>query len=500
MLPNYLLKNEIARPNNIINRYRMSNPLNGVSNLSSLSPNILKTLTRQQLTDASAGVLATATPLQLKGISNTAIAGLTVAQSKAIAIANPPIPGAATLESSSLNEALTMAIPLFGTSLRNVDKIDGGSFSIPTNSNLAALGPGVAITNIAGGPSVTSVQQVSPAIATSNNARVSQQVEALKANINTITYQIDLSGATGADANLPSTISMRIATVDPSTNIIVTHADDLGNNVSLSPLSSNEVPYPIGTIISAGIQGTTLFLNIIDGSGNPLELEGYVTVVVPAFSGAASIILTNINSEETSTLTAVPGQAGAFGGYLTIKSSYNISSGGGGGGVICFATGARILTQNGYKAVETLTPEDRLVTSDGRSTCFKLMSMTIDVTTSETAPYRIEAHAFGRNIPAAPVFLSPIHMMQIRKGVWTCPKVAVRENTNVKQYGVGESVTYYHVRCESYLRDNLVSEGMTVESFGVKKDLNGAMSAYTWNPRLKGFTRMTPSSITKHSH
>ena len=241
-------------------------------------------------------------------------------------------------------------------------------------------------------------------------------------------------------------------------------------------------------------------MNIIDTSGDPISLEGYVSIIAPAFEGAASIILTDVNSGATSTLTAVPGQTSTFNGPLTINSTYTISSGGSSSYVACFVTGTRVLTQNGYKAVETLTKEDRMVTSDGRSTSFKLLSRSFDVTTNETAPYRIEAHAFGRNIPAAPVFLSPIHMMQIRKGVWTCPKVAAPANTHIKQYGVGEPVTYYHIRCESYLRDNLVTEGMTVESFGIKKDLNGIKSAYTWNPRLEGFTRMSPSSITKHSH
>jgi hypothetical protein len=496
MLPNYLVKNEIARPNNIINMYTMGY-LTGLSTLVGQSPTILNTATAQDIATASPELLATASIAQLKGIRNTAIAGLTVAQSKAIATANPPVNGGFVLDPTSLANQLYPIALMAGP--RTVSKTSGGTVSIPVNASPAALGPGVAITQIGVAVTATSIQQLSPAMVKTDIARAPQQVEAAKANINTITYQIDLTDATGADAALPSIISMNIETVNSETDkVSVSYSDDNGNTASLGAINSNGNLFPDGTIISAGVEGTTVFLNIIDGSGDPVSLEGEVTISAFAFEGAASIILTDVNSGATSTLMALT--SSTFRGFMTVNSTYTISSGGSGSGVVCFATGARILTKNGYKAVETLTPEDRLVTSDGRSTCFKLLSMTIDVTTSETAPYRIEAHAFGRNIPAAPVFLSPIHMMQIRKGVWTCPKVAVRENTNVKQYGVGESVTYYHVRCGSYLRDNLVTEGMTVESLGTKKELNGAMSAYTWNPRLKGFTRMTPSSITKHSH
>jgi len=472
--------------------------LTGLSTLVGQNATILATVSAGEIAAASSTLLATASVAQLKAITKSGLTGLTSAQSKAIAAANPPVLGGGKLEPTSLAEALYPMLLGAEPPPRPVNKINGGSVSVQVNADPASLqDTGVAITQIGGVVTATSVQKISYEMAKSNISRISAQDQAIKAGIKTITYQIDLSGATGADAALPPIISMNIAAVDSSNSeYISTFSDTTGNTVSLFAQSSNTSYFPNGTIISAGIEGTTLFLNIIDASGDSVSEEGLVTVSASAFSGAASIILTNVNSGETSMLMAISGESIVFQGYMTINSTYTISSGG--SGVVCFVTGTRILTQVGYKAVETLTSEDRLLTSNGRSTCFKLMSMTIDVTTSDTAPYRIEAHAFGRNIPAAPVFLSPIHMVQIRKGIWTCPKIAAPANTCVKQYGVGESVTYYHIRCESYLRDNLVTEGMIVESFGIKKDLNGAKSAYTWNPRLKGFTRMSPNSITKH--
>lgn len=156
----------------------------------------------------------------------------------------------------------------------------------------------------------------------------------------------------------------------------------------------------------------------------------------------------------------------------------------------CFAEGTRILTQNGYKAIEMLTADDRIVTSDRRILAFKRMKTTLRTTTKRTAPYLVQPHAFGHNLPASPVRLSPIHKIQIGKGRWISPEVAARTNPLVTQCEIGGTVTYYHIECENYLRDNLVTEGLTVESFGSRKAVGGRKDIYTWNERLNAYTRV----------
>ena len=156
----------------------------------------------------------------------------------------------------------------------------------------------------------------------------------------------------------------------------------------------------------------------------------------------------------------------------------------------CFAEGTRVLTQSGYKAIETLTADDRIVTSDRRIIAFKRMKTTLRTTTKRTAPYLVQPHAFGHNLPAAPVRLSPIHKIQIGKGRWISPEVAARTNPLVTQCEIGGPITYYHIECENYLRDNLVTEGLTVESFGSRKAVGGRKDIYTWNERLNAYTRV----------
>lgn len=157
----------------------------------------------------------------------------------------------------------------------------------------------------------------------------------------------------------------------------------------------------------------------------------------------------------------------------------------------CFVTGTRILTQNGYKAIETLLNKDLVVTADNRVVDFRLKKIQVPVTNKATAPYRIEAGAFGKNKPSAPLCVSPTHKIMLRKGVWISSERAARTNPNVKQYGVGEPITYWHIACDDYLKDNIIAENMVVETLATNKNYAGPGKVYTWNDRLGGFTRIS---------
>ena len=76
-------------------------------------------------------------------------------------------------------------------------------------------------------------------------------------------------------------------------------------------------------------------------------------------------------------------------------------------------------------------------------------------------------------------------MIRVRKGRWMPPVVACKNNPMVKQFGVGTIVTYYHIQCKDYLRDNLVAEGTVVESLN-----RSDVWPYTWSHKLQAFTRV----------
>lgn len=165
--------------------------------------------------------------------------------------------------------------------------------------------------------------------------------------------------------------------------------------------------------------------------------------------------------------------------------------------VPCFVEGTRILTPEGYRAIETLSvATDLVLTSDGRAIPFKRTKSVVKVATAGNAPYLIEPNAFGEHNPAFQLRLSPIHKVQIRPGVWTSPSVAAKTNPLVKQYGLGEPVTYYHIECADYFTDDLVAEGAIVESLGRPNKFPRNFPVFSWKRELGGFIRNTPPHLS----
>lgn len=133
----------------------------------------------------------------------------------------------------------------------------------------------------------------------------------------------------------------------------------------------------------------------------------------------------------------------------------------------CFPPGVRILTSKGYKNVENIkTNEDKIITSDGRIVPCIVVSKHIKKTTKLSAPYKIEANAFGPKSPPNDIILSPKHAIQSSKDVWQIPEIVAKNNPKIYQINIGEPITYYHIECPNYFTDNLVVEDAVVESFG----------------------------------
>ena len=167
----------------------------------------------------------------------------------------------------------------------------------------------------------------------------------------------------------------------------------------------------------------------------------------------------------------------------------------------CFPKGTPILTPSGYKAVETLEQGELVLTADGRPVPLKLYGRLLPSATERSAPYFIPKGALGPNTPRTDLTLSPDHAFQVRKGVWMLPSKAAELSKKVQQRGINEPVHYFHVECPNYLRDNLVVNGATVESYAGKQ--LDFVSPYTWSESLKGYTRRgeaaTRSKAT-HAH
>lgn len=218
------------------------------------------------------------------------------------------------------------------------------------------------------------------------------------------------------------------------------------------------------------------------------------TVSFPAMYGT----LANLQGDKAGIIYASAGTNAAINAMLSTKpppnwtySLYSDGGGGGGGGagggggpVPCFPKGTRILTASGYKTVESLTQGELVQTADGRQVPVKLYGTYIPVTNTMTAPFKIPKGVFG---VAHDLLLSPDHAFQVQKGLWMIPKYAAALSEKVEQVLVGSPMTYYHIECPQYLRDNLVVDGVVVESYAGRQ--LSTRRPYTYSKTLQAFTR-----------
>jgi hypothetical protein len=165
-------------------------------------------------------------------------------------------------------------------------------------------------------------------------------------------------------------------------------------------------------------------------------------------------------------------------------------------GVPCFPQGSRIAVgPTSFKPVEDLKTGDLVLTADGRQVPATIYSRTIESTTTSTAPYLIPKNSLGPQRPLADLRLSPLHAFQLKKGLWHIPMYAAKQSSQIKQYGIGSPVTYYHIECPNFFTDNLIMEGnCVVESFGANQT-RGIKTLYKYNSQLKGFTRAAKPSV-----
>ncbi len=281
-----------------------------------------------------------------------------------------------------------------------------------------------------------------------------------------------------------------------------------------------------GNVIPSDINNTATFdtvnatiprssyLTIAHTDGTTTSTFGYVDFSTVeygqlfTFSNDATIVILGVTASTVDILyrgpfsetNMTPSDTPPAGVDPATQTNVNLPSGGGGGNVPCFPAGTRILTAAGYKAVETITQDDKVVTADGRTVNAAIHKRHFTVATKETAPYRIRANTFA-NQPNE-ICLSPHHALLTRSNVWQIPEFAAKFSNSVQQYGVGEPVTYYHIETANYFRDNLVAEGCVVESFCGKaaESIPKGTPLFKFNSAIGGFTRYSPSKATTKKH
>jgi hypothetical protein len=285
----------------------------------------------------------------------------------------------------------------------------------------------------------------------------------------TLTVTITVNTLTGIATSVLVTTPVDLTNGEPLPNSVINGFDFAKTNVA------QNTPFTITTAPNlSGVMETTLSQPSQLGTFNAFNAEVFVYPCV-----GFQITGTNIQCQYIANGDRIPEYPIVYfsGTYAPIPYS---------NGLFCFAEGTRLLTVTGYKAVETLTSNDRLLTTENRAIRFAIMRTHIPKTYKHTAPYRIEKDALGENMPMVPLYVSPKHKFALHGNVWAEPPVAATLNPGIRQCTPGTPMTYYHVVGENYARDAILAEGVVTETYGNVKDNVGT---FKWDKHTGLFYR-----------
>jgi hypothetical protein len=135
----------------------------------------------------------------------------------------------------------------------------------------------------------------------------------------------------------------------------------------------------------------------------------------------------------------------------------------------CYLAGTRILTENGEVAVEDLAEGDRVVTLSGdvrslrpvRWVGQRRINLRQHAQPNLAAPVRVRQHAFGEDLPARDLLVSPDHCLFV-DGKLIPAKLLINDMTIVQERGA-TSVHYYHVELDQH--SVMFAEGLPAESY-----------------------------------
>jgi autotransporter passenger strand-loop-strand repeat protein len=238
-----------------------------------------------------------------------------------------------------------------------------------------------------------------------------------------------------------------------------------------------------GTTLSAGASSTLVFgsedgTTIGNGATDIIEGGSFTDAVLQT---GGTIDLADFAAADEINATLASGDAltiSANGTQITLQLAgdysgeyFHASSDGTGGtdiivnDIACYCAGTRIRTRTGDVAVEHLKPGDLVLTSTGFMrpiTWIGHRSLACDRQPIPEAawPIRVTAHAFGENLPARDLWLSPAHAVLVEDVL--IPILRLVNGVTIAQQRL-PSVTYFHVELASH--DIILAENLPAESY-----------------------------------
>lgn len=217
--------------------------------------------------------------------------------------------------------------------------------------------------------------------------------------------------------------------------------------------------------LSSGLQQTIKF------TGLTTEVSEGDEFSISLPDGTLVLLGDSDNNNQQNNFTNISGT-----GLLAATITHELS------GAVCLTESCKVLTKSGYKNVGDIKVGDKLLTDKNKESVVKRIYKETKKVTEETKPYMVPKNYYGENKPNRDIFISGNHMIKnARKNLW------YRTKNVFEQKWESEEVTYYNFELENYMEDNMIVNGVIMESWDGKNPFEAR--TYTWKRIKYGYRR-----------
>lgn len=152
-------------------------------------------------------------------------------------------------------------------------------------------------------------------------------------------------------------------------------------------------------------------------------------------------------------------------------------------GEVCLTNTCDILTPNGYVNVSKLKEGDLVLTTENKILPIQKLYKRKHYINDKNCPVLIKKNMFGNNLPFKDTYISDKHGYKVN-GVW---QVDILDNKLEKNWS-NNYVIYYNLKIGDIFRDNLIVNGIEMESWDGKYPGEGC--DFSWIKVKDGFKRV----------
>jgi hypothetical protein len=215
-----------------------------------------------------------------------------------------------------------------------------------------------------------------------------------------------------------------------------------------------------------GFSGNIIGLNVGSSDTVPtnyFQFAQYAVTIVGSRLHTGTSGTVNLSDGSVLTLSGVTNTAGSW--FVDTRSNGAAGTDIFLNNVVCFAAGTMILTDNGERLIEDLSPDDRVMTLQGgepiRWIGRRRINLVVHPRPEGVQPVRISRHAFADGIPHRDLLVSPDHAILV-DGLLICARQLINGAT-IRQVEGLPSIEYFHLELDAHAI--VLAEGLTAESY-----------------------------------